>query len=188
MRLWHRALRRSGLPLRMTEGFHVRQRVSFALARGVGIASAAEWLEIELSDWVSPETVHRKLAGQLPADLAIQEIRVVSPGDRANVCQAAYDIRLAEVPADLDGRIADLLARATLPVPRGRPTEQRQLDIRPLLVSLQRRDGTLLAVTTCRNEGSIRPEELLTALGFAPDAVARSLVTRTAVQLADDAR
>src|SRR5664279_3549687 len=79
MRLWHRALRRAGLPLRMSEGFHVRPRVSFALARGVGIASESEWLEFELADWVNPDTVYHKLAPQLPEGLAIRQLEVVAP-------------------------------------------------------------------------------------------------------------
>ena len=90
MRLWHRALRRSGLPLRMSEGFHVRPRVSFALARGVGIVSESEWLEFELSDWVNPDTVARKLAAQLPADLAACQMTVVAPRERPTVCRAVY--------------------------------------------------------------------------------------------------
>jgi len=185
MRLWLRALRRSGLPLRMTEGFHVRPRVSFAQARGVGIASESEWVEFELSDWVNPETVHRNLAVQLPADVLLRSLEVVAPSDRAVVRRAVYAARLHEVPEDLDRRIAELLAREEITVERGQAAERRRLDIRPLLVSLERRQGELVMVAECRPEGALRPEEVLAALGFGPESIARSLVTRSRSELAD---
>ena len=171
--------------MRLTEGFHVRQRVSFALARAVGIASEAEWMEFELADWVNPDTVYRELAPQLPADVTLRELHVVAPGDRANVRRVAYAIRPAHMPEDIERRIAELLARRQVVVTRGEEGRERRLDIRPLVVSLERRDGELVLLTACRNEGSVRPEEVLAALGLDEAAIARSLVTRVEAQLAD---
>jgi radical SAM-linked protein len=179
MRLWHRALRRSGLPLRMSEGFHVRPRVSFAQARGVGIASESEWLEFELADWVSPDTVAKTLAAQLPADIAIRSLSTVAPGDRAIVREAAYVLRFDDPPADLPERIQRLLARREILVERGREDRARRLDIRPLIRRLEHREGGLLLVARCRNDGALRPEEVLAELDLDADRIARCLVTRT---------
>ena len=185
MRLWHRALRRSGLPVRLSEGFHVRQRVSFALARGVGIASEAEWLEFELVDWVNPETVYRELAPQLPPALAIVELAVVAPSDRAVVRQVAYRVQLHGAPPDLSRRIEDLMARPQIVVQRGEPGRTRSLDVRPLLLRIEQRDGELLLLAESRNEGSVRPEEVLALLGLDERTIARSLITRAEARLAD---
>jgi len=178
MRLWHRALRRSGLPLRMSEGFHVRPRVSFAMARGVGIASESEWLEFELSDWVNPDTVHREVAPQLPAGIAIRELHVVAPSDRAVVRRIVYRVRPERLPDDVDRRIAEFLDRPAAVVERGGQARRRRIDIRPLVASLERRGDELWIVALCRSDGSLRPEEVLAQLGFESEAVARSLVTR----------
>ena len=186
MRLWHRALRRSGLPLRMSEGFHVRPRVSFALARGVGIVSESEWLEFELADWVNPDTVSRKLAAQLPADLTVRQLTVVAPRQRAAVRQAVYEVQLHCCPADLDARIAALLERDRIVVERGRPDKRRTLDIRPLLVSLEREGPQLRMVADCRSDGTLKPDEILGELGLSETERARCLVVRTDLALAGD--
>ena len=183
MRLWLRALRRTGLPLRMTEGFHIRPRVSFAMARGVGIASQAEWLEFELTDWVNPDLAARKLAAQLPPDIVLREAQVVASSDRAVVRRIVYDVRLDPPPDDLPRRIQQLLQRPEVVVHRGEDGRRRQIDIRPLLVSVDlRADGGLEIVAECRDSGSLRPDEVLSELGVPSEEIARSLITRIDAQ------
>lgn len=185
MRLWHRALRRSGLPLRMTEGFHVRPRMSFALARGVGIASESEWLEFELADWVNPDTVAHDLARQLPRDLTIRALATVAPSQRALAVRASYRIDLGDRPDDLPQRVAALLGRDRIGVQRGDQDRRRELDIRPLLVDLECRGEALHLVAECRPEGTIRPDEVLAELGLTPEQCALAVVTRTDLALGD---
>ena len=178
MRLWHRALRRSRLPLRTTEGFHVRPRVSFAMARGVGIASESEWLELELSDWVNPDTVTSQLASQLPPGITLRSLKVVASSDRAIVRRIAYAVSLSTVPEDIDRRIADFLNRDQAVVERGGATRRRRLDIRPLVAELSRSGSRIDLMAECRSDGSLRPEELLGELGLSRDDIARSLIMR----------
>jgi radical SAM-linked protein len=168
----------------MSEGFHVRPRVSFALARGVAVASQSEWLDFELSDWVNPDTVYRKLAPQLPAGIAICELQPIAPGERAVAREAIYVVRPEQLPEDIDQRIAGLLGRESAVVERGHDDQKRSVDIRPLLLSLERQGQELTIVAHCGNEGTLKPDEVLRLLGFAPESVARSLVTRTRLVLA----
>ncbi len=187
MRLWDRALRRSGLPLRMTEGFNVRPRMSFALARGVGIASESEWLEFELADWVDPDTVYDRLAGALPSGIAIRELKVVPPDFRAIVTETVYRVDLPEPPPpDLERRIEDFLARDEAVVERGGEKRPRRVDIRPMIRSVSFRGEGLEMVTACRDSGAARPQEVLAELGLTQDVIARSLVVRTESRLRDE--
>ncbi len=184
MRVWLRALRRAELPLRLSEGFHVRPKVSFALAKSVGIASESEWFEFELADWVNPEAVYRALAPRLPEGIAIVELSVVSPGDRAVATRAVYAAELQQLPEDIDERIAGLLARAEIVVSRGDPESPRRVDIRPLLESVRREDSRLVIAARCKNEGTLKPEEVLRELGLGGEEIARGLITRTELALA----
>jgi len=183
MRLWLRALRRSGLPLRMTEGFHVRPRVSFAMARGVGIASESEWLGLELADWVNPDVAHKRLASQLPPDIAIRSLETVAPSDRAVVRRIVYTVTPDRVPQDIDRRIRTLLDRRRVIVERGPEGKRRQVDIRPWLAGLQVRRNCLEVIADCRSDGTLKPEEVLAQLAFSPDEIARSLIVRRQSQL-----
>lgn len=182
MRLWIRALRRSGLPLRMTEGFHVRPRVSFALARGVGIASQAEVLEVELSDWLDPAAAGRALAGLLPDGIDIRAVQVVPPDSRAQVYRIRYDVRLPRA-MPIDDRISTLMAAESCVVQRGAGGKRRQVDIRPLIHRIERRDDRLTLDVATGNAGSVRPDEVLAELGLCKDDVARCLVTRAETHL-----
>ena len=49
MRLFERALRRTGLPLRMTEGYNPHPIISFPTALGLGIESLDEVLEFDVT-------------------------------------------------------------------------------------------------------------------------------------------
>ena len=49
MRTFERALRRTGLPLRMSEGFNPRPRLSFPAALPVGIEGLNEIMEFDLT-------------------------------------------------------------------------------------------------------------------------------------------
>lgn len=183
MRLWLRALRRTGLPLRMTEGFHVRPRVSFAMARGVGIASEAEWLEFELADWVNPDVAARRLLPQLPSGLRLCEVKVVAPSDRAVVRRIVYRVRPARPMPGLADQVETLLRRSEVLVQRGEDG-RRTIDIRPLLADAKvTAEGHLEFVAECRESGALRPDEVLTQLGWSAEDIAASLVTRIQSQL-----
>lgn len=186
MRTMIRALRRSLLPLRLSEGFHVRPKVTFALARGVGIASRAEWMEFELSDWVDPQLVRSRFEPQLPEGFNLRQLRAVYPDQRAIVVELTYRVELDQPPEDLRQRVTRLLASPSIEVQRSTERKTHTVDVRPLLVDIQLEPPGVLSITaSASDEGTLRIEEILSALGLDDDEVARSLVTRTEAVLAD---
>jgi len=173
MRLWERALRRAGLPLRMSEGFNPRPRISLPEPRSVGVASDAEILEFELADWVSPDAILAGLSRQVPEGIRIASLDLVRPSDKARPAAVVYvadSSSPAEAagglqragppapplravwPADLADRIARLLAADRLAVVRHRPTGDKPLDARPFIESLE------LQGTGSREPGTGRSE------------------------------
>ena len=189
MRTMIRALRRSMLPLRLSEGFHVRPKVTFALARGVGIASDSEWMEFELNDWIDPQLVRRRLSEQLPEGFHLHSLHAVYPDQRAIVQELTYRIELAEAPADLQARVAALLASPTVEVERGDQPKVRKVNIRPLVRDLHLQSpGVLVLRAAASDEGTLRTEEILSALGLDEENIAGSLVLRVQAVLADQCR
>jgi radical SAM-linked protein len=185
IRLWERALRRGDLPLRMSQGFNPRPKMSLVEPRSVGIASEAELLEFELADWVNPDAVLETLRGQMPADLAVSGLDLVRPSDKARPATVEYVARLAEPADDLDDRIAQLLARSEAPVVRHRPTGDKHLDARAFIEALQADDAaTLRLVLRTGPGGTVRPDEVLRLLGLEAEAVARADIRRVALRLA----
>jgi radical SAM-linked protein len=137
IRLWERALRRAELPLRMSQGFNPRPKMSLSEPRSVGIASEAELLEFELADWVNPEAVLGRLSREVPASVTIDKVDLVRPTDKARPVAVVYVARLPIPVPDLPERIARLLARSEAPVVRPRPTGDKSLDARPFIRELR---------------------------------------------------
>lgn len=78
--LWGRVLRKAGLPVAYSEGFHPAPRLSFSPALPVGTESAAEFLEAELFLPVAADDAKRRLIPSLPRGISLAEVRSVSPG------------------------------------------------------------------------------------------------------------
>jgi len=183
MRLWERALRRAGLPLRMSEGFNPRPRMSLVEPRSVGIASEAEILEFELADWVNPDAVLEDLKRQVPAGIELASLDLLRPADKARPQTVAYVARLAQPCADLPERAARLMAQAEAPVVRHRPTGAKALDARAFIQTLEADAGHVRMTVRTGPTGTVRADEVLRLLGLSAEAVARADIRRTEIRL-----
>ena len=190
MRAFERALRRAGLPLRMTEGFNPRPRISFPAALGVGIEGLDEVMEFDLADWVAPAETERRLSAQLPQGLNLVSAALAEPHQAALAREVTYRITPRPALKD-DARIAapalaELLARAEISVERLRKAKHKRVNLRPLICSLDRQGEDIVARFKAGPEGSAHPEEILGALGFDLEARRGGFrIVRTRVLLAN---
>jgi len=110
-RLWERTLRRAGLRLAHSQGFHPKPKMSFPLALAVGIPSEDEVMEIELAEPCSPDQLEAQLVAHAPAGLQIKQIELLPPGaPKAQVRAVHYQIA---VPPDRQPQLAEWIARWT---------------------------------------------------------------------------
>lgn len=177
MRAWEMALRRSGLPVKMTEGFNPRIRLSMPLALGLGIASEDEILEIELEGWTPAEEIRTRLAPQLPPGIALLDLELVAPGKRGQVDWVEYSV---SIPDDSGERIRKLLDQPSVQVERIREDSRQVIEIRPYLLSVAKAEGGdwrfRIRVTP---QGTARPDEVLRAGGVAEPG----MITKTRTEL-----
>ncbi len=66
-----RAMRRAGLPLEYSEGFHPAPKVSFGPPLGVGVQGTREYLDMTLSQYTPPAAVMGLLNAELPRGMAV---------------------------------------------------------------------------------------------------------------------
>ncbi len=174
-RVWERTVRRAGLPLAYTQGFHPGPRLSIASALPLGFVGRAEVMDI----WLNEEKIQGDPTGlsyrdllqaSAPAGLVLLSVDPVDdrlPALQTQVTAAEYEVTLLE-PASgsaLDRKVADLLATVSLPRERrGKP-----YDLRPLVFSLECRDYGLHMVLSARDGATGRPEEVLDVLGVPAD-------------------
>jgi radical SAM-linked protein len=71
MRLFQRALRRSGLPITITKGFNPHPKFSMGRALKLGLESDSEEAVFYLDRFINPEEFKKKLNEQLPEGIQI---------------------------------------------------------------------------------------------------------------------
>ncbi|HPD14607.1 MAG TPA: TIGR03936 family radical SAM-associated protein [Planctomycetota bacterium] len=181
MRLFERALRRAGLPVRMTQGFNPHPKLSIAAALPLGLEACDEALEVELEPTVSPDDVLRRLGEQLPNGVRLRSAAAVPHGARARVASLEYE---AELPPDCPltpGDLESARSRATLPVRRANGEER---DVRPALLALNLEAGRLRFEVAACDRGTPRAAEVLAALlGDDSEVLRRIRLRRTRVSL-----
>ncbi len=175
-KIWERAVRRAGLPLAYSRGFHPLPRISLASALPLGFTSRAEMLEINLQDDLQLEQIGSQLRPVLPHDIAVLDIRKVDerePVLQSRLVSAEYEVTLTEeLPEDeLQNRLGELQHARSIPRQRrGKP-----YDLRPLiedigLIRTNRLDGekvfSLFMRLSSRAGATGRPEEVLDELGI----------------------
>jgi radical SAM-linked protein len=175
-RLWERAMRRAGLPLAYSQGFHPQPKISLAAALPLGFSSRGEVLDVRLSGESPIEEISSRLKDNLPPDVQIVKIERVdeaAPALQTQVLSAAYNVELTEPvsPSELTRRVEELMNTESLPRERrGKP-----YDLRPLIEMLSvitEADGKVwMKMTLAAREGATgRPEEVLSALQIEPES------------------
>ena len=184
MRLFERALRRSGLPLKLSEGFNPRPHLSFPMALALGVRSRAEILEVELTEWVSPRQAGLRLQGQLPGGIAITGAQSVQYGEKAEVAASEYSVKMGAVPPDFGARLEGFMSSRSAVVERSTKSGAKQVNVREFVKSARLDGGTLSLVLGVSPAGSVRPEEVLEGIMQGPiGALAPLEVTRIRLDL-----
>ncbi len=172
-RTWERALRRAGLPMAYSRGYHPRPKMVFAAALPVGCTGAAEVMDVLLTEPMPPRRVLRGLASRLPHGLTVVDVTPVYPRAPALptlLHGADYECltETSQPVGEAQSRCQALLARETIP----RVYRAKAYDLRPLIDDLQvsRMDGRRLLVRmqlAAGERGTGRAEEVLDELGWA---------------------
>ena len=170
-RALERALRRAGVPMAFSAGFHPHPKVSYANAAPTGTASEAEYFEISVTERVDTESLRAALDEALPDGLDVLEVVEAVPGSLADRLQASdWVIEFRGVPvAQVQAAADELLSREVVEVSRTFKTGPKTFDVRSAVVSLDvsasdEPDCAILRVVVRHTTPAVRPDDVLTAL------------------------
>jgi radical SAM-linked protein len=185
VRAVERTIRRAGISLRMSEGFHPKPRMSFPLALALGVVAQEEVMELELADLRESPDLLERLRRHAPAGLIFLSAEHLPPGARsARVARVVYDLRIpAHRRAPLKHRIEQFLADSSCCV--ARPDRGTTVDIRPLVEDLRLVDESLRMTLSVTPDRTARPREVLQAIDLADLEEEGGVVVRTRVELAE---
>ncbi|HZE21163.1 MAG TPA: TIGR03960 family B12-binding radical SAM protein, partial [Desulfobaccales bacterium] len=172
----YRSLRRSGLPLSFSSGFHPLPRVSFYDALPVGVESLAETMDVELAGRVPEDKLVSSLNRVLPPGLKVLEARrlprrLEPPGRQG----AVYQVE-SRTPVFAARAAGNFLAQAEFMVTRRRPRREHHLDLRRLVAGLKVLDDSHLEMHLRRREkDNLKVTDALAAIFALNDEQAREL-------------
>ncbi len=170
---WERVLRRAGLPIAYSQGFHPQPKITFASALPVGCTSEAEVMDMVLAETYEPVELLSRLAPTLPAGIGITSIvpaPLSGPALQAALHWADYAVTVEtdEPREQIEAKVQALLEAYSL----ARERRGKTYDLRPLILSLAveaveassaRISMRLLADAEA---GTGRPDEVVAALGW----------------------
>ena len=182
VRVFERMLRRTGVGLALSQGFHPKAKLSFPLALAVGIEGAAELLEVEFSDPIEVDLIAEQLKQQAPPGLDVLNVDEVPEGEKKlQPISVEYRIPIpSEVQPAAAHAIREFLARDSLEITR--PGKDKPIDARAQIEALQVVDGQLHIVQRITRTASAQPREILGILDLTHlEEEQGAWLTRTAV-------
>lgn len=183
MRAMQRALRRSGLPLRYSQGFNPHILLTFAAPLSVGMPGKREVMEVPIEGEMTGEAFLAKLSAALPPDLPVLSVQPVDdrhPAPMALLTAAVYQAELETVPENFGEMVEKYLAQKEIPAVRKTKTGMKPCDLRPMIYGLTLNGNTLTMVLAQCESATCKPDLLLSSLfEFAGAERPRALITRT---------
>lgn len=179
-RAFERALRRAGVPMAYSQGFTPHPKVSWIGASPTGVASEAEYLEIQLVEHVDPARLVPALDTMMPVGLDVLDAVAATGGALAERIEASHwrlEV-LGVAPEQLEAAVAALLAATRAEVDRLTKHGMRTIDVRPAIVRAEvtsagdAPSGTevstgpygILEVVVRQMTPAVRPDDVMSAL------------------------
>lgn len=182
IKVFWRALRRAGIPLAYSAGFHPHPLLTFGPALAVGIESLQEIVDIQLTLFMSPGTIIKRLERELPgglklhsaieiplhslspSEIFVKTIFLIEPGKSVkHPCLSSYE--------ELSEKINRFLEEDFIPFPGIEESQVKNNgNVRPLIEELQlirNHEGELRILLTLRknNQGKgVKPGQVLQLL------------------------
>jgi radical SAM-linked protein len=169
MRLFERALSRAQLPVKFSEGFNPRPKLSLPLPRTVGLASEVDLFVVELDQTIEPNEVLHKLGQQMPEGITLLESWLLPDSRPPQAELVEYQLGLPDkLLADVSEKVARILASPTWII--GRDSAQgkgeKSIDLRAYLHDAAIKEQNLCWSVRVTNRGTVRPIEMLAAVGL----------------------
>ncbi len=179
MRYFQRALRRTDVKMRYSEGFNPHPKMTFAAPLGVGLTSDGEYVDIEVLESGPSAEMTERINSVLTDEMRIISYRLLPddvPKAMAQVAAADYTVRFypEKIPADpeafTDG-IGGFLENQSITVQKEGKSGTHTVDIRPQIYRFDITDDLTVKMKVAAGSAvNLKPGTLMEAyseyLGF----------------------
>jgi len=158
-----RALKRAKIPLKFSQGFHPKPKISFDDPLPIGMESEQERFFMSVSGSVNPTSITSLLNLHLPEGLRITGSQFTPPGFKRQVPGAnAYRVTLPGGNFDQEDVTAfNGSAEVSISLPK-RKGKLKKIDLKDMVVALELLDSKQLQVSIAAGTGkTLRPAHIL---------------------------
>lgn len=162
-RLFQRAVRRSGITMWYTEGFHPHLYMTFALPLSLGIESDCESVDMRLVDEVPFDEVKAKLNSVLPP--SIEVVNVSEPKHKANLINSSeYSVKLFNL-SDKKAQFRAFLEQDEILLLKKGKAGERLVNVKPFIYGFDISESENDLVCTLKlasgNTNTLNPAQLI---------------------------
>jgi radical SAM family uncharacterized protein/radical SAM-linked protein len=168
-----RALRRAKIPLKYSQGFHPKPKISFDDPLPIGIESHREHFTLAVADYVKPQSLVRDLNSHLPAGLRILDCHLAPLKTKVQKGRT-NDYRLSIPGYELEQqKIAAFTSSSEFLFTRSnRKGKLKKIDLKDMVVNIELADSKFLEMTLRSEPGqTVRPADVLRHVFDLPEEV-----------------
>ena len=174
MRLFQRALARTALPVRFTEGFNPHPRLTLPYPRPVGIESDAEVVVIDFEGSIDGDETRVVLNGAMPDGIELVDARRLTPRERVHPVGVRYRLDVSDRPVlEIEAAVKSILDAGSIEIMRTNVKDgsSRSVDARIYIVDMNLAGDTVEFELRVVNGGSVKPAEIAALIGYDAAAV-----------------
>jgi radical SAM family uncharacterized protein/radical SAM-linked protein len=162
-KIFLRAIRRAKIPMKYSQGFHPKPKVSFEDPLPIGLESLSESMHISVPENISRQSIVTGLNRHLPDGLLVHDCQPVTrPRNKSDKISATYDVFLESRLFD-HATMTRFLQKSEFFIARtNRHGKLNKIDLRTEVLHLEMISPTHLKITLKTNKGAaVRPGEVL---------------------------
>ncbi|MCR5250855.1 MAG: TIGR03936 family radical SAM-associated protein [Lachnospiraceae bacterium] len=176
LRYFQKAVMRSGIPAKYSEGFHPHQLMSFAYPLGVAMETEGDYMDLELTEELPEEELKERMNAVMKEGVSIRKVTLLkegAPNAMSLVALADYRLETDVEETELKRAVSELLAETELLVgAEARPSkdgrkkkEKKPKDIRPGILELRAEgEGCLFMKLLSGSAMNVRPADVFSLL------------------------
>jgi radical SAM-linked protein len=177
-----RAMRRAGIPMRFSQGFHPAPKMAFECALPVGTESLEEHFTVQVPLHVSRETILERVNPQLPKGLTITGCESVGRSSSQGGPRRFHCTVTLKEGAFSGLNLKEFLEKTEWPITRmNKKGKSRTVDIRPIVKELKLLSSERALMILEEEDGrTVRPTEVLGSIfGLSEEALKLARIVKS---------
>ena len=171
MRYFQKLFRRSGIPVAYTEGFSPHQILSFSHPLPLGMESAGEYADVELTSRITTQKAlesMRKMSVPEIGIMSFKELPEKCENAMASVTAARYEVIMPDIIpfSDIQKAADDFISKDEVIVLKKSKKNEKEVNIRPLVYELETdpKKRIISMLVSSGSRDNLKPELVINAM------------------------